>query len=321
MKNTDRANASIIVTGGAGFIGSEFIRNFYHKFKKTYIIDSLTYSGNLGRLKGVLDSSQVEFIQIDINRIREVESIFKNIDYLVHFAAETHVDRSIKNGFPFINSNINGTYEVLNLTHQYKKIRTVLVSTDEVYGSIEVGETDEYSPIKPSSVYSASKAAADLLALAQIHTHNQDIIITRCCNNYGPYQELEKFIPNTLNSIINGNAVTVYGSGNNVREWIHVSDHCHALFSLLKFGKSGHIYNIGSGRRFTNIELVELLFGFFSDHSGKISFVPDRKGHDLRYALNSDKVKRELGWSPKITMENGLQQLVENFKSYQRDLI
>lgn len=310
------SNKSIMVTGGAGFIGSEFVRNYSASFKKMYIIDSLTYAGDLKRIDNQLLKDNVEFIKSDIRDVTKYEKTLKDLDYIIHFAAESHVDRSINDGYPFVNSNVLGTYALLEAAREFSKIRTLMVSTDEVYGSIPNGEVNEQAVLAPSSAYSASKASADLFAIAQFLTHKQNIVISRCSNNYGAYQNEEKFIPTIITSLLKKRSVPVYGKGKNIREWIHVSDHCAALLELLTNARTGEIYNIGTGDRLSNLEILGLIAGFLNVKGDYYHYVEDRKGHDFRYSLNSEKITSETGWKPKILLENGLRELVLNYNQY-----
>ena len=307
---------SILVTGGAGFIGSEFIRkivkeNFYSKI---FIIDKLTYAADLSRITKELEISGVELIIADIAETSKYEKILSKIEVVVHFAAESHVDNSINDGMPFLKSNITGTYTLLNSIRHNSDARTIIVSTDEVYGSLDIGEFSETSPLNGSSPYSASKAAADLLALAQFKTFAQDIVITRSCNNYGPMQNPEKYIPKLIKNILANQEVPIYGKGTNIREWIHVSDHVAALIKLISTGRSGEIYNIGTGERFTNLEVLNIIKNIIN-RDVKINFVTDRLGHDYRYALNSSKIKSLIDWNPSHLFVDGIRDLI-NFEIY-----
>lgn len=308
---------SVLVTGGAGFIGSEFVRQVVaqNQFNKIYVIDLLTYASDLNRIKFELDAGNADFIQCDINDIDKYQLALKSVSQVVHFAAESHVDRSIANGMPFVSSNIVGTYRLLDFIRKNGDVPTLLVSTDEVYGSVTVGESSEDSHLNPSSVYSASKASSDLIALSQIKTFSQNIVITRACNNYGPMQHQEKFIPNSIISLIEGNKLSLYGNGENVREWIHVKDHISALMQIIENWKSGQIYNIGTGERFSNLEVSKRIIRELSLSEDRINFVSDRAGHDFRYALDSSKIRNLIGWQPKIDFQTGLQELIRSFLS------
>lgn len=305
--------ADVIVTGGAGFIGSEFVNEISSNpaVGKIFVLDKLTYAANLERIQANLDSGRVELIVDDVQNSHSYKSIFQKSKFLIHFAAESHVDRSIEDGSPFIDSNIKGTYQLLETARINPELKTLIVSTDEVYGSIETGEADEETSLNPSSYYSASKASADLIAMAAMETYKQKIMISRCSNNYGPTQHHEKLIPNMLNALINDKNISIYGDGSNVREWIHVNDHVNALVHLLfKTNKTG-IYNIGSGERLTNIELARMILNKLGFSDSRINYVEDRKGHDYRYALNSGKIRKEFEWKPKRNIENSLQDLVD----------
>jgi dTDP-glucose 4,6-dehydratase len=303
---------SILVTGGAGFIGSEFVRQtvFQDRFSKVYIVDSLTYASDLNRINTEIVSGKVELIHCDINEVDKYQLALKTVSKIIHFAAESHVDRSIADGTPFISTNIMGTYRLLDSVRKNGNQPTLIVSTDEVYGSVLEGESREDSQFNPSSAYSASKASSDLIALSQIKTFSQNLVITRACNNYGPMQHREKFIPNSIASLIEGKNITLYGNGENVREWMHVSDHASALIQIMDNWKPGEIYNIGSGVRLSNFEVSERILTLLSLNEDRIKFVPDRAGHDFRYALNSTKIRKQIGWQPQIDFQAGLQALI-----------
>lgn len=307
---------SILITGGAGFIGSEFVRQvcLQGNFKKIFILDSLTYAGNIHRIEEFLELPEVEFLHRDVNEVNKYQKILKEIKYIVHFAAESHVDRSNLNGLPFLMSNVLGTYKLLDAAREYTTIRSLLVSTDEVYGSLQDGEADENFLLRPSSAYSASKTAADLFGLAAFHTFRQDLIITRGCNTYGPFQHVEKMIPTVISKLLKEEPVPIYGHGTNIREWIHVRDHAAAIGGILQHGMSGEVYNIGSGFRLSNLELVSKLVELLNPVSPKLDFVTDRPGHDHRYALNSSKVSKLLNWLPIIEFEEGLIETIRWYK-------
>lgn len=303
----------ILVTGGAGFIGSEFIRSLlqgkYAEFgllpAEVVVIDALTYAGNLENLKEIDNDPRYKFVHGNITDFELMLEISKNCDLLVNFAAESHVDRSIDKPLIFIETNVLGTYTVLEVAKRNNVKRVIQISTDEVYGSIESGSWDENSPLEPNSPYSASKASADLLARSYVETYGLDVIVTRCCNNYGPYQNNEKLIPLLITKILNGEDLPIYGDGKNVREWIHVSDHASAIAFLAELGIAGEIYNIGTHDAFENIEIANLLLSAFNPKNSKVTFVEDRKGHDFRYSLNTDKLQR-LGFHPKKSLQNHL---------------
>ena len=297
-----------IITGGAGFIGSECVRQLsLNPENHIYIIDKLTYAADLSRLPN--NRSNIELIEEDIVNFSRISSLVKKCDFVLHFAAESHVDNSIKNGNPFIETNVGGTFAVLEECRE-NNIRMVMVSTDEVYGPIQNGLATENSPLNPSSIYSATKASADLLCLANIKTHNQQLIITRCCNNYGSMQHAEKFIPTVIERIKNNVNIPIYGNGKNLREWIHVSDHVRAILMLLENWRPGEIFNIGTNDRISNIDLTKMILKMTNGNFDLISYVEDRKGHDFRYALNSEKIKNLIGWAPSIPLSEGLRDLI-----------
>ena len=307
-----RQTKTFLVTGGVGFIGSEFIRNrcASRDFKKIYIVDKLTYAADLKRISSELQLENVELIECDLSDTNSYLLALKESDIVVHFAAESHVDRSIENGFPFIKSNIVGSYSLLEAARVQSVEKVLMVSTDEVYGSIEAGESDETSILFPSSIYSASKASSDLIALAQFKTFKQNVIITRASNNYGKFQDSEKFIPNVIKRALVDQQIPIYGDGRNIREWLHISDHISAINLLLEKGTNGEVYNIGSGDRRSNIEVARLILGLLGKPDSLIEFVEDRKGHDIRYSLNSSKIIK-LGWETSIQFENGIKDLLE----------
>ena len=303
---------SILITGGAGFIGSEFVRQIFTQgyYSKIYVLDKLTYASDLRRIENELKDKSVELLEFDVNQTNKYISVLPECAEIVHFAAESHVDRSIAEGFPFLNTNIVGTYNLLEAVRMHSTARTLLVSTDEVYGSIEKLEASEDFNLDPSSIYSASKASADIIGIANFKTHNQDLVISRCCNNYGPFQNSEKFIPLAIENLLSGKNVPVYGNGLNIREWVHISDHVSALLLIMNLGKPGSIYNIGTSDRFSNLELLRLILGELQLDESRVDFVKDRLGHDKRYALNSSKILRELGWKPKIDFKSGIAETV-----------
>jgi dTDP-glucose 4,6-dehydratase len=296
----------ILVTGGCGFIGSNFINYVLDNelVESVVNIDKCTYASDKNYIKPRHRNS--DRYQLYIEDICGKPSfVSKNFDYIFHFAAESHVDNSIKTPLPFIESNVLGTFNIVNWGYE-NNIPTVVVSTDEVYGSLSWKEasSDEDSQLKPSSIYSSSKAAADLIALSYHKTHNYDVRITRCTNNFGPNQNKEKFIPNTILKIKNKQQIPVYGDGQNIREWIWVEDHCQAVFNVALNGKAGNVYNIGSGNEQRNLDIVNMLLDIMDGETDLISFVEDRKGHDKRYSLDSSKIVLETGWFPKVTESN-----------------
>lgn len=308
---------TILVTGGAGFIGSNFVR--YMLKKHTYKIinfDSLTYAGNLENLTEIEKNPNYIFVKGDICNKESVRDAFKKytIDSVVHFAAESHVDRSILGPGIFIQTNIVGTNNLLEVSREYNVERFLHVSTDEVYGSLGAkGFFTEETPLHPNSPYSASKASSDLLVLAYQHTFGFPAVVTRCSNNYGPYQFPEKLIPLMIANALNNKPLPVYGDGMNVRDWLFVEDHCIAIDAVLHKGKFGDVYNIGGNNEKPNIEIVKTILKELGKSESLITFVKDRPGHDRRYAIDASKIKNELGWEPSYTFEKGI---VETIRWY-----
>ena len=307
----------LVVTGGAGFIGSNFVHRTLaaHPDWKLLVIDKLTYAGNLKNLESGLQCGRCEFQQTDICDLSIVD-LLCGCDAVVHFAAESHVDRSIKDAAAFVRTNVEGTYNLVQASRKARVSRFIHVSTDEVYGSLgDEGEFTEDSPIQPNSPYAATKAASDLLVLAYVRTHAFPAIVTRCSNNYGPYQFPEKFIPLMIAQTLAGQRLPVYGTGANVRDWIHVSDHCDAIEIVLKQGRVGEVYNIGGGREMRNIDVARLILKRLGQPENLIEFVKDRPGHDLRYALNCDKLSGETGWKAEISFEQGLAATIDWYRA------
>ncbi|MCD6579804.1 dTDP-glucose 4,6-dehydratase [bacterium] len=307
---------NILVTGGVGFIGSNFIRMIVKNYSQYNIInvDKLTYAGNLENLKNIEHSNRYKFYKTDICDIDELEKIFKNndIDHIINFAAESHVDRSILTPEIFIDTNVKGTMNLLEMAKKYKVNKYLQVSTDEVYGTLgKKGKFTESTNLSPNSPYSASKASADLLCRSYNKTFDLPIIITRCSNNYGPYQFPEKLIPLMIYNTMNDKELPVYGDGKNIRDWIYVEDHCLGILTALEKGTSGSIYNIGGNSEKENIEIVELILKGLNKPKSLIKYVKDRPGHDRRYAIDATKIKNELGWEPKITFEDGMKKTIK----------
>ena len=302
----------VLVTGGAGFIGSTLadlilsdnLKSITHEVT---VLDSLTYAGNLKNLEQCIGKRNFRFPL--------VESLIAETDIVINLAAETHVDRSIVSSVEFIETNINGTMILLNALKNNPKVRFIQVSTDEVYGSIHEGSWDEKCPLIPNSPYSASKASADLLCYSYFRTYNLNISITRCSNNFGPRQFPEKLIPVVIHKIMNGEEIPVYGNGLNRREWIHVQDHVRGIWSVATLGLPGEIYNIGSKSEYTNLEIVRKIISIMDADEKLISFVEDRLGHDFRYSLNSEKIKKELNFSPLVDFDNALKETVEWYRT------
>ena len=304
----------ILVTGGAGFIGSNFVRRIvdgsFGGFSKVSVLDKLTYAGTLTNLADI-PADSFEFIKGDICDAELVGKLVKEHDLVVNFAAESHVDRSIDGAKDFVVTNVLGTMTLLDAVRA-SDVKTYLqVSTDEVYGSIATGSWPETDPLLPNSPYAASKASADLICRSYFKTHGLDIRITRCSNNYGRNQYPEKVIPLFVTNLIDNEKVPVYGSGQNVRDWLHVDDHCQGIYLALTKGKAGEIYNIGGGTELTNMELTEKILNLMGKNESSIKHVEDRKGHDLRYSVDITKISNELGYEPKVNWETGLKETVE----------
>ncbi len=310
---------NLMITGGAGFIGSRFAellvsQEIPNRFSSITVVDNLTYSGNLRNLDSVISAPEFYFHKVDICNQAEVEGVIneRSIDVIANFAAESHVDRSIESSFEFLHTNVMGTQNLLDLAKKHGIKRYLQVSTDEVYGAIPEGSWDEDEPLKPNSPYSASKAGADLLVLAYGKTFGMNVGITRCCNNYGLRQFPEKIIPLFVSNLIDGKRLPIYGDGNQIREWIHVDDHCRGIFAVLENGKPGEIYNIAGTDEFRNIELARKIVAYFGKSEAEVfEFVVDRKGHDIRYSLTGNKSRIELGIEPKIDFETGLRETIE----------
>jgi dTDP-glucose 4,6-dehydratase len=304
----------LLVTGGAGFIGSNFIRHIRQEHPDWEItnLDKLTYAGNLENLKDVQDQPGYHFVKGDIADRKLVDELLsQEFDVIVNFAAESHVDRSILDASPFIETNVKGTQVLLEGAKKHGIQRFIQVSTDEVYGSIDRGHFTEESTLSPNSPYSASKTAADLLCRAYFKTHHLPAIVTRCTNNFGPYQFPEKLIPLAVTNALEDKPVPVYGDGLNIRDWIFVYDHCRALDAVIQKGRLGEIYNIGSGNEKTNLELIRKLLELLDKPQSLIQFVTDRPAHDRRYALNCAKIATELGWKPAYSFEKALSATVD----------
>ncbi len=310
----------ILITGGCGFIGSNFVRYLLETDQSISIInlDSLTYAGNLQNLADISENPRYEFVQGDICNREQIDSVFqRKLDVVINFAAESHVDRSIQDSGPFIKTNILGTQVLLDAARTYEIGKYVQVSTDEVYGSLgSEGYFTEETPLAPNSPYAASKAGWDLLVRSYIHTFKLPGLITRCSNNYGPYQFPEKLLPLFITNLLKNEPVPVYGDGKNVRDWIHVRDHCRAIDMVWRKGRVGEVYNIGGNCEKTNLDLTHTLLDVMEKPRTLIKFVKDRPGHDLRYAIDSSKVKNELEWEPKIPFEQGLRETVEWYQTH-----
>lgn len=311
---------TIVVTGGAGFIGSNFVRRAIEgaypglEDAELVVLDALTYSGNVANLAPVADSARYRFVQGDIRDSALLDTLLADADAIVHFAAESHVDRSVHDSGVFVETNVLGTQRLLDAALRAGTPRFVHVSTDEVYGSIAHGSWDEQRPLEPNSPYSASKAGSDLLVRSYHRTHGMNVSITRCSNNYGPYQHPEKVIPLFVTNLIDGLPVPLYGDGRNVRDWLHVDDHTRAIALVLTGGRAGEVYNIGGGTELSNTELTDLLLAATGRDRSLVHRVDDRKGHDLRYSVDIAKIGSELGYEPRVPFAGGLHSVVRWYR-------
>ena len=309
----------LLVTGAAGFIGSNFVRMIakgkLNGFSQVAVLDKLTYAGVKDNLNSVQEISNYSFSKGDICDLMLVSRLLEEADAVVNFAAESHVDRSISGAADFVQTNIIGVQVLLDaIKTSSRPIRFLQISTDEVYGSIDSGSWTEDSPLQPNSPYSASKASGELLARSYNRTHGMDVVITRCSNNYGTHHFPEKLIPLFITNLIEGKKVPVYGTGKNVRDWLHVDDHCRGIYAVLMNGKSGEAYNIGGGRELTNNEITSLIIEAMGAGESSIEYVEDRKGHDHRYSVDWTKIKRELGYEPQVKFEDGLKQTIDWYR-------
>ena len=307
----------VLVTGGAGFIGGNFVQYMIEKYPtyEIYNLDKLTYAGDLMKHQGLQENERYHFIKADIVDYDKILSLFKELkfDFVVHFAAESHVDRSIEDPSVFVKTNVLGTQTLLEATKQVGVTKFVHVSTDEVYGELDFDPTTfftEETPLQPNSPYSASKASSDLLVRAYYKTYGLPVNITRCSNNYGPYQFPEKLIPLTISRLLQDEKVPVYGDGKNIRDWLHVYDHCIAIDLIMHKGVTGEVYNIGGHNEQTNLDIVKTISRLLGKSDGLIEFVTDRLGHDKRYAIDPTKLE-QLGWHPKYTFETGIAQTIQ----------
>jgi dTDP-glucose 4,6-dehydratase len=301
-----------LVTGGAGFIGSHYVRSLLGgnlavgDVEQVVVLDKLTYAGVRANLDPVADDPRLTFVHGDILDATVVDRLVADADVLVHFAAESHVDRSIAGAADFVMTNVVGTQSLLDAALRHDLPRFVHISTDEVYGSIESGSWPETHPVSPNSPYSASKASSDLLALAYFRTYGLPVVLTRCSNNYGPYQFPEKVIPLFVTNLLDGLKVPLYGDGRNVRDWLHVDDHCRGIQLVLEGGRPGEVYNIGGGTEMSNRRLTELLLESVGADWSSVEHVEDRKGHDLRYSVDISKISADLGYAPRVDFAAGL---------------
>lgn len=306
----------VLVTGGAGFMGSNFVKYILNKYPDYEVInlDKLTYAGNLENLKEVENNTRYRFIKGDIADEKVVDKLVNEVDVLINFAAETHVDRSILNPKDFVVTDVIGTHTLLEAVKKYGK-KLIQISTDEVYGSTEKGDFTEESPLEPNSPYSASKAGGDLLCRSYVKTFNTAVILIRSCNFYGPNQYPEKVIPLFITNLLEGKKVPLYGDGLNVREWIYTQDYCEGLDLVLHQGKTGEIYNISSEEEITNLDLTKIILQELGKNEEFIEYVKDRPGHDRRYSVDSSKLRKELGWEPKFKFAEGIKRTIEWYKN------
>src|ERR1022692_2167719 len=307
----------IFVTGGAGFIGSNFIRHVLGLGKGYRIVnfDKLTYAGNLANLESVADNPNYSFVKGDICDAAAVEAAMRGCDAVVHFAAESHVDRSIYEPAPVIETNVTGTFVMLQLARKLRIERFVHISTDEVYGDMAPGQfANEDSPLQPSSPYSASKASSDLLVRSYVRTYGFPVLITRSSNNYGPYQFPEKFLPLLITNALDNKPLPIYGDGKQQRDWLHVEDNCRGILAVLERGQIGHVYNIGGLDIEENLTMAQRVLRIMGKPETLLSYVKDRPGHDRRYALNCEKIKRELGWKPAISLDEGMRTAIDWYR-------
>lgn len=311
---------NLLVTGGLGFIGSNFIKHRWERYDDNIInVDVETYAANHDNIPAPI-TNKYKWYKECITDKQAITNIIQdhNIDVLVHFAAESHVDRSIDSSDVFMKTNVLGTHNLLECfkEHANKNAKFIHVSTDEVYGDLKEHEPAfvETNQIKPSSPYASSKASSDLIALSYHRTYGTNICVTRCSNNYGPNQHVEKLIPNMISRALAGELLPVYGNGRNIRDWVHVQDHCEGISAVISGGVTGNVYNIGGEQEVRNIEIVELIVDKLGVSRRLIDFVQDRKGHDWRYAMNIDKIKNHLGWSPRVSFEKGISELIESYK-------
>ncbi|HEX8973873.1 MAG TPA: dTDP-glucose 4,6-dehydratase [Patescibacteria group bacterium] len=308
----------ILVTGGAGFIGSNFVHHILNKYPDYEVInlDALTYAGNLENLKALEGNPRHRFVKGDICDAELVDKLVEEADIVVHFAAESHVDRSILDSAAFVRTNVIGTHTLLEAARRHQNKRFHHVSTDEVFGSLEAQDApfSETTPYDPRSPYSASKAASDHLVRAYFHTHNLPVTISNCSNNYGPFHFPEKLIPLLITNLMEGKKIPIYGDGMNVRDWLYVEDHCKAIDAIIHKGRIGETYCVGGNGEKPNIEIAKTILNLLGKGEEMIEYVEDRKGHDRRYAIDFSKIKNELGWEPEVTFEEGIKKTVEWFQ-------
>ncbi|CAL8901333.1 dTDP-glucose 4,6-dehydratase [Bacillus pumilus] len=310
---------SYFITGGAGFIGLNFVKLLLQETDvRLTVFDKLTYASHPEEMEELLKLSHFRFIQGDIALQHELDQAFDEVyDAIIHFAAESHVDRSIESAEPFIQTNVLGTYRMLEAVLKGKAKKLIHISTDEVYGDLEPDDPafTEQTPLSPNNPYSASKASSDLLVKSYIHTHQLPAMITRCSNNYGPHQHEEKLIPTIIRKAINGEKIPIYGDGQQIRDWLYVEDHARAVKQVLENGTAGQVYNIGGGNEKTNLDLTKTILTQLGISHDRIAFVEDRKGHDRRYAIDASKLKRELGWTQETSFEAGIEKTINWYRA------
>ena len=314
----------VLITGGAGFIGSNFVRKLLagdlgdiSGLEKLTVLDSLDYSGNMNNLVSVSHDSRFQFVHGDIQDSNLLTSLVPGHEIVIHFAAKSHVDRSIDDPHPFFATNVLGTQTLLQTSLEGGVKTFIHISTDEVYGTIPEGSWTESSPLLPNSPYAASKGSSDLVARSYWRTYGMDVRITRCSNNYGPYQYPEKVIPLFVTNLVEDKLIPIYGNGRNVRDWLHVDDHCRGIWLVAMKGAPGEVYNIGGGKELSNMELAETILKMMGEDATRIQFVEDRKGHDLRYSLDFSKIHKELGYEPLVSFEEGIVSTVEWYQRNQ----
>lgn len=310
---------SYLITGGAGFIGLNFVKLMLQDADvRLTVFDKLTYASHPEEMDELLKLSHFRFIQGDITLQHELDQAFDEVyDAIIHFAAESHVDRSIESAEPFIQTNVLGTYRMLEAVLRGKAKKLIHISTDEVYGDLEPDDPafTEQTPLSPNNPYSASKASSDLLVKSYIHTHQLPAMITRCSNNYGPYQHEEKLIPTIIRKAVNGEKIPIYGDGQQIRDWLYVEDHARAVKQVLENGTAGQVYNIGGGNEKTNLDLTKTILSQLGVSHDQIAFIQDRKGHDRRYAINASKLKGELGWTQETSFEKGIEKTINWYRT------
>ncbi|MFP7345362.1 dTDP-glucose 4,6-dehydratase [Bacillus safensis] len=310
---------SYLITGGAGFIGLNFVKLLLQDAEvRLTVFDKLTYASHPEEMDELLKLSHFRFIQGDITLQHELDQAFDEVyDAIIHFAAESHVDRSIESAEPFIQTNVLGTYRMLEAVLKGKAKKLIHISTDEVYGDLEPDDPafTEQTPLSPNNPYSASKASSDLLVKSYIHTHQLPAMITRCSNNYGPYQHEEKLIPTIIRKAVNGENIPIYGDGQQIRDWLYVEDHARAVKQVLEMGTAGQVYNIGGGNEKTNLDLTKTILSQLGISHDQIAFIQDRKGHDRRYAIDASKLKGELGWTQETSFEEGIEKTINWYRA------